>query len=89
MTYETYQIEKGCKRLETNSLFCIQNLTKLILKYEIDNLGSFLYIQGKFFLSKIFSILDEILSKKYELKINLFNYKPDHVYALWTNLIIF
>lgn len=46
----------------------IKNLTQKILQYEIDNAPEFLYIQDKYFLTNIFSILNVVLSKNHEIK---------------------
>jgi cadherin EGF LAG seven-pass G-type receptor 1 len=51
-------------------LIVIKNLTQKILQYEIDNAPEFLYIQDKYFLTNIFSVLNVMLSKKYEIKFN-------------------
>ncbi len=70
--------------LYANDLLVIKNITKYIIDYEIENAPSFLYIQDKYFLTNIFSTLNRILNKKYDLKL----YKKSSSNGYLTDLII-
>ncbi|RMZ97532.1 cadherin EGF LAG seven-pass G-type receptor 2 isoform X1 [Brachionus plicatilis] len=79
-------LSTGLHSLYALDLLAIRNVTKSILEYEINNTA--LFIQDKFFINKIFYIIDKILSKKYELKINQFNYKTNNEFGQWSDLLV-
>jgi hypothetical protein len=51
-----------------NDLAVIKNLTVSIVQYELANAPSFLHIKDKYFLKNLFSLLNRILSRKYDAK---------------------
>jgi hypothetical protein len=74
MNTEQFNLSQEHLSTSTNSLYAldlitIKNLTEQIIQFEILNAPSFLYIQDKYFLSNLFSILSRISNKKYELKL--------------------
>ena len=62
-------LSTSANSLYAHDLLVVRNLTEQILKYEIENAPSFLFIQDKYFLTNLFSTLNRILGKRYELKL--------------------
>lgn len=56
-------------------LLVIRNITRAVLEYEAANAPSFLFIQDKFFLANLFSLLNRMLDKRHDLKLSQFVYK--------------
>lgn len=68
-------LSTGVNTLYASDLIVIKNLTKSIIDFEVENAPSFLYIQDKHFLKKLFTILNRILSKKYDLKLSQYSHR--------------
>lgn len=87
ISYDNFNLlSTNLNSLYAMDILLIKNATKLILEYEINNTA--LFIQDKFFINKIFYIINRILSRKYELKINQFNYKTNNEFGQWSELLV-
>ena len=65
-------IPTGPATLYASDVLVVEELARLVIRFEVENAPSFLYIQDKHFLINIFSTLNRILGRKYELKLSQF-----------------